>query len=68
MKKILIMEEDPQIKIIVKENNEDPIKEIDLEVKFSFENKISTLKLCFQNTFINQKLDSHIVPKQLQFK
>ena len=39
------MEEDPQIKIIVKENNEDPIKEIDLEVKFSFENKISTLKL-----------------------
>ena len=30
---ILVMEEDPQIKIIVEENNEDPIIEKDLEVK-----------------------------------
>ena len=30
---ILIMEEDPQIKIIVEENNEDPIIEKDLEVE-----------------------------------
>ena len=29
----LVMEEDPQIKIIVEENNEDPIIEKDLEVK-----------------------------------
>ena len=32
-KEILVMEEDPQIKIIVEENNEDPIIEKDLEVK-----------------------------------
>ena len=30
---ILVMEEDPQIKIIVEENNEDPIIEKDLEFK-----------------------------------
>ena len=30
---VLVMEEDPQIKIIVEENNEDPIIEKDLEVK-----------------------------------
>ena len=30
---ILVMEEDPQIKIIVEENNEDPIIEKDLEVE-----------------------------------
>ena len=30
---ILVMKEDPQIKIIVEENNEDPIIEKDLEVK-----------------------------------
>ena len=32
-KEILVMEEDPQIKIIVEENNEDPIIEKDLEVE-----------------------------------
>ena len=30
---ILVMEEDPQIKIILEENNEDPIIEKDLEVE-----------------------------------
>ena len=30
---VLVMEEDPQIKIIVEENNEDPIIEKDLEVE-----------------------------------
>ena len=30
---ILVMKEDPQIKIIVEENNEDPIIEKDLEVE-----------------------------------
>ena len=30
---ILVMKEDPQIKIIVEENNEDPILEKDLEVE-----------------------------------
>ena len=32
-KEILVMEEDPQVKIIVEENNEDLIIEKDLEVK-----------------------------------
>ena len=32
-KETLVMEEDPQIKVIVEENNEDPIIEKDLEVE-----------------------------------